>query len=86
MGARCVCEKQKQIEGTRRDHDALVLCVHRCVVRLCVRCFNQQHEIVHIWAHWRSAQKGCRAQPPRVTAPPRSHQRPESQLSVQQLL
>ena len=41
----CVCEKQKQIEGTRGDRDTLVLCVHRYAVsRVCVMFQPKAHE------------------------------------------
>ena len=39
MGARCVFAKNKNEEGRERGEitvDALVLCVYRCVISLCV--------------------------------------------------
>ena len=52
MGARCVfCEKQKQIEGTRGDHDALVLYMHRCVVNQCAMFQPKAHDLVHTYGH-----------------------------------
>ena len=87
MGARCFCEKQKQIEGPQGDHDAMVLCVHRCVVNLCVLCFNPKaHALVHTSGQKPAIRTGrfVGRNHPRVTAPPRSHQLPALQPTVQQ--